>query len=142
MSRTSEQVTISMDWMPTLLAAAGVLPDADYPPDGIDLLPLLRDEASARPRKLFWRFKSNAQRSVRDGDFKWLRIRENSFLFNVVDDPLERANLRDRHREVFDRLAREWEAWNTAMLPEVPESATAILQPADVADRYGLSTKP
>jgi arylsulfatase A-like enzyme len=140
--RTSEQVMISMDWVPTLLAAAGVSPDPAYPSDGIDLLPLLGAGAAPRTRKLFWRFKSNAQRAVRDGNFKWLQIRGNSFLFDVVADPQERANLRDRHRDVFDRLAREWQEWNSTMLPELPESATAVLPAADVADRYGLSSKP
>ena len=45
--RTSEQVTITMDWLPTLLAAAGAAPDPDYPPDGINLLPVLT--GSVRP---------------------------------------------------------------------------------------------
>jgi hypothetical protein len=33
---------------------------------------------------------------MRDAEAKWLKIRENTFLFNVVADPLERANLRER----------------------------------------------
>ena len=37
----TEQVAISMDWLPTLLAAAGTRPDPSYPPDGINLLPVL-----------------------------------------------------------------------------------------------------
>jgi len=37
----SEQVTIGMDWFPTLLAAPGAAPDTAYLPDGIDLRPLL-----------------------------------------------------------------------------------------------------
>jgi arylsulfatase A-like enzyme len=32
--QVSEQVAISMDWLPTLLAAAGSAPDPQYPPDG------------------------------------------------------------------------------------------------------------
>ena len=39
--------------------------------------------------KLFWRYKGNAQRAARDGDFNFLKILDNTFLFNVVDDPLE-----------------------------------------------------
>src|ERR1700738_714974 len=31
--RASDQVAISMDWMPTLLAAAGAAPDPAYSPD-------------------------------------------------------------------------------------------------------------
>ena len=40
-SSVSEQAMISMDWMPTLLAAAGLAPDSSYPPDGENLLPIL-----------------------------------------------------------------------------------------------------
>jgi arylsulfatase A-like enzyme len=139
---TTEQVSITMDWLPTLLAAAGVAPDADHPPDGVNLMPFLTAEASPLARKLFWRFKSNGQRSVRDGEFKWLKIQENSFLFNVADDPMERANLRDRHRDVFDRLAQDWEQWNTSMLAEIPESPTAEWSASEVADRYPVPSKP
>ncbi len=93
-ARTTDQVAISMDWMPTLLAAAGAAPDPAFPPDGINLLPMLTGNAAAVERKLFWRYKANAQRAARDGDFKFLKILDNTFLFNVVDDPMERANLK------------------------------------------------
>jgi arylsulfatase A-like enzyme len=39
--QVSEQVAISMDWLPTLLAAAGGAPDPQYPTDGENLLPIL-----------------------------------------------------------------------------------------------------
>src|SRR5262249_57609957 len=90
------QVSMWMDWMPTLLAAAGASPHPDYPPDGINLLPILTGAAPTQPRTLYWRYKANAQRAVRDGDMKLLKILENTFLFNVVEDPLERANLKGR----------------------------------------------
>ena len=48
----SEQVMISMDWLPTLLAAAGTQPDPSYPPDGDNLLPILTGRAPPHPRKL------------------------------------------------------------------------------------------
>ena len=65
-----------MDWMPTLLAAAGGSPDPAYPMDGINLLPMLTGAAPIRPRTLFWRYKANAQRAIRDGDMKFLKILE------------------------------------------------------------------
>ena len=106
--RTTDQVSISMDWMPTLLAAAGIEPHPSYPVDGMNLLPTLTQNAPLVPRKLFWRYKANAQRAARDGDYKFLKILDNTFLFNVVEDPLERANLKDRQKDVYQRLAREW----------------------------------
>jgi arylsulfatase A-like enzyme len=135
----SEQVMISMDWMPTLLAAAGTQPDPGYPPDGENLLPVVTGRASPHARKLFWRFKAGAQRAVRDGDWKYLRIAGNEFLFDVVKDPRERANLKDRNKDIFDRLKNDWEAWNDTMLPERPRPAP-YSQPGNLlADRYGIT---
>src|ERR1700730_1537722 len=75
---TTSQVAISMDWMPTLLAVAGAQPDPNYPLDGMSLVPALTQNAAPVPRKLFWRYKANAQQAVRDGDMKWLKIGENT----------------------------------------------------------------
>ena len=91
---TSDQVMISMDWLPTLLAAAGSAPDPAYPPDGISLLAHLAPGAPATPRTLYWRYLNKNQSAVRDGDWKYLGIMGNSFLFDVVADSLERANLK------------------------------------------------
>src|SRR5262249_55852545 len=119
----SEQVMISMDWMPTLLAAAGTQMDSAYPADGDNLLPVLTGRESPHPRKLFWRFKSGGQRAVRDGDWKYLQIAGNEYLFDVVNDPRERANLKERYKDVFDRLKNDWVAWNGTMLAERPRPA-------------------
>ncbi|HEV3141386.1 MAG TPA: sulfatase-like hydrolase/transferase, partial [Vicinamibacterales bacterium] len=135
--RTTEQVAISMDWLPTLAAAAGAATDQASPPDGISLLPQLLDPASTVRRTLFWRFKANAQRAARDGDYKFLKILDNTFLFNVVDDPMERANLKERHADIYERLEAAWHEWNATMLPEVDESNTAGLTGDKTADRPG-----
>ena len=38
---------------------------------------------------------------------------------------MERANLKERHRDVYDRLVAEWNEWNAAMLPlELTQSFT------------------
>jgi arylsulfatase A-like enzyme len=128
---------ITMDWFPTLLEAAGASQDSAYPSDGMSLIPNLTQRASAIRRKLFWRFKANSQRAVRDGDMKWLAIRDNTFLFNVVDDPLERANLKDRQPELFRRLAEEFAAWDATMLPEDPKSFSERITGKTWADHYG-----
>lgn len=133
--RTTEQVCISMDWMPTLLAAAGTAPHRDYPPDGMNLLPVLTGKSRPVPRKLFWRYKYNSQSAVRDGDMKFLRIGKNTFLFNVAEDPLERANLKNRRKDVFERLMAEWEAWNKTMLSD-PKAASVGFTSDQLADHF------
>jgi arylsulfatase A-like enzyme len=134
----SDQVTVTMDWLPTLLEAAGTALHADYPTDGISVLPMLTGMAAPVVRRLFWRYKSNAQRAVRDGDLKYLMILENSFLFDVVADPRERGNLRERRPEEFDRLVAAWAAWNETMLPEIQDSFAEVFTGADLADHIGV----
>src|SRR5262249_27795070 len=135
--RTTDQVSISMDWSATLLAAAGAEADGAYPLDGINLLPALAPNGATVPRKLFWRYKANAQRAMRDGDYKFLKILDNTFLFNVVEDPLERANLKERQTDVYRRMTREWYEWNAAMLPENKESYTDSFDGSELEDHCG-----
>lgn len=134
--KASQQVAISMDWMPTLLAAAGAKPDPRYPSDGMNLLPQLSGAAPV-PRTLFWRYKGNNQRAVREGNLKYLKIRQNTYLFDVAADPLERANLKERRPEDFARLTEKWRAWNATMLPEIAESFTDAVQASKQADHIG-----
>jgi len=140
--QTSNQVAISMDWMPTFLAAAGAVPDPSSPPDGMDLLPQLTQGAAPVSRRLYWRYHFNLQRAMRDGDMKYLRIDGNEFLFNVVDDPLERANLKGRQADTFKRMVAGYEEWNSTMLPDRPDIQTGPLGYADeLADHFGVRKK-
>jgi arylsulfatase A-like enzyme len=132
----SEQVATTFDWTATLLAAGGAAANPAYPLDGIDLLPLLRGAGSsalARPRQLFWRI--GGQRAVRDGDLKYIRLPSEAqvvtqgglpaallgteFLFDVREDPRERANLLAARPDDAARLSAAWEAWNATVLPEL-----------------------
>jgi arylsulfatase A-like enzyme len=133
----SQQVTANMDWLPTLLAAAGAAQDPAYPSDGMNLLPQLSTAASPMERRLFWRFKSLWQRAARIGDWKYLKILDNTFLFNVIDDPMERANLKERHKDIYDRLVAEWTTWNATMLPETATSFTYNNTGKEWVDRPG-----
>jgi arylsulfatase A-like enzyme len=133
----TDQVAISMDWLPTLLAAAGTTPDPASPPDGVNLLPVLTANAAPVPRSLFWRYKANAQRAAREGDYKFLKILDNTFLFNVTLDPMERANLKSREPQIYEQLVAAWHRWNADMLPEVPESYTDSFTGAQLADHIG-----
>ena len=135
----SDQVMATIDWLPTLLAAAGASPDAAYPSDGESLGPVTTGGAVSHPRKLYWRYKAGSQRAVRDGQWKYLCIAGSEFLFDVVQDPRERANRKDREKAVFDRLKADWEAWNATMLPERARPANYVHPGNFTADRYGVT---
>jgi hypothetical protein len=107
----------------------------------MSLVPTLAQNATPIVRKLFWRFKANAQRAVRDGDMKWLESDGNTFLFNVVSDPLERANLKNRLPDVYKKLVAEYVDWEATMLPIDPASNTGSFYGSEYADHYGNKRK-
>ncbi len=135
--QVSDQVVISMDWLPTLLAAAGTAPSADYPSDGANVLPQILGQAAPVERKLFWRYKSNAQRALREGDWKYLQVNGNEFLFNLAQDSRERANLAEREPERLARLRADWLAWDATMLPITEDVKSYKISPKVQADRPG-----
>ena len=137
------QAAISMDWAPTLWEIAGIRPPSAFAPDGMSLAPILTGKSLPVSRKLFWRYKNNGQRAMRDGDMKWLKIGDNTFLFNVIEDPLERANLKRKKPEVYKRMMEEYAAWEATMLPEDPKSGSAGFSAEQLADHFeNITPKP
>jgi len=123
--------------VPSFLAAAGATADPAYALDGVDIRPALSG-GSLPQRALFWRYKNQAQEAMRLGDWKYLKIAGNSFLFNLAGDPMERANLKTIQPERFAAMQQAWADWSHTMLPLDPASTSHILTGADVADRYGV----
>ena len=132
----SDAQIMSMDWLPTLLAAAGARAAPGHPPDGIDIAGALAD-GQLPERSLFWRYKAHEQRACRRGDWKYLKIDENEFLFNVARDPLERANWKDRDPARFAALKKAWESWNATMLPLDEKSNSGGFDATELADHIG-----
>ncbi len=118
----TDQVAMSMDWLPTMLAAAGVAPAPEYPPDGRDLMPILSAPGASFQRETFWRMKYRDQRAMRSGHWKYLALDGDEFLYDLARDQRERANLARLNRDVFAVMKRGLEAWEATM-PPVPEDA-------------------
>ena len=132
----SQQVMTSMDFLPTLLAAAGGTPDPAFPSDGENLLPVIVGTTKkTQPRRLFWRFKREDQAAVRDGDWKYLKIAGKEFLFNLAEDVREQVNVRNRHPAVFDRLRSLHASWNGRMLPYADHNVSVSAK-TYITERY------
>jgi arylsulfatase A-like enzyme len=122
----SAQHCMTMDWSATMLDAAGAKADARCPLDGRSLLPVLRDAATSFHRPLHWRMNHRGQRALRDGDWKYLQIDGNEYLFNIPADERERANQAPREPERLVAMRETWLAWNAGM-PPIPDDATVSL---------------
>ncbi|MEZ5727113.1 MAG: sulfatase-like hydrolase/transferase [Burkholderiaceae bacterium] len=118
----TEQFALTMDWLPTFLEIAGAPADPAHPLDGVSLLPVLKDPSASFGRELYWRMKYRDQRAMRAERWKYLKIDEHEYLFDVVADERERANQADRDPARLDAMRAAWEAWNETMKP-VPGDA-------------------
>jgi arylsulfatase A-like enzyme len=123
---SSEQQCMTMDWSATMLEAAGVAPHPDYPLDGVSLLPVLRDPLHSFERPLYWRMNHRSQRALRRGRWKYLKVDNHEYLFDIPADERERANLAPREPARLQAMRADWQAWNATM-PPIPEDATVSL---------------
>ncbi|WP_231615640.1 sulfatase-like hydrolase/transferase [Novipirellula artificiosorum] len=122
-SRVPKGVTIkspisALDIFPTVLAAAGVSPDQADQLDGIDLLPMLTSgRPSQEPRTLFWRYAMGDGQygyAIRDGDLKLVQsgYKNETFLFDLADDPWERTSIAADRPDTVKRLEQRIAQWD------------------------------
>jgi arylsulfatase A-like enzyme len=123
---TTAQQAITMDWTATLLAAAGVSPHRDYPMDGISLLPVLDDPGAPIARDLYWRMKFRGQKALRSGEWKYLVLDGDEFLFDLSRDQRERANLARRHPDRLADLRARYVTWEASLPPIPPDASVSI----------------
>ena len=122
----SAQQAMTMDWSATLLELGGGLAHPDFPLDGVSLAPVLRDPSQPFERPLYWRMKHRDQRALRRGDWKYLKVDQHEYLFNIRSDARERANLAPRHPALFEQMRADWLAWAESV-PTIPDDAKVSL---------------
>ena len=125
-AQVSSTPAITMDWTTTMLEAAGIMPHPDYAQDGVSLLPLFSDPTWQPARDLYWRMAHRRQRAMRQGHWKYLRIEEHEYLFDLAQDERERANQATRDPQRLATMRDAWEAW-AATMPGIPADAKVSL---------------
>ncbi len=117
---TYDPPVISLDFLPTALAAAGFV--ADSPIDGVNLLPFLTGEKSSAPHEtLFWRASGpGGTYAARMGDWKLIRLGKAApELYNLASDVAESKNLASEKPDVTTKLLAALEGWDKANIAPV-----------------------
>ena len=106
-----EEPVISLDILPTVLAAAGGAALHGLTLDGRDALPALRGDRQASDRALFWDYRGYS--AVRKGSHKLIReAPDKSFhLFDLDKDIGETTDLAQQQPEIVAQLQSELERW-------------------------------
>ena len=108
---------ISLDVLPTVVAAAGWRLPKDRPFDGVNLLPYLTGEKSSPPHDiLFWRFR--LPRAVRNGNWKLVSLAVGEpQLFDLSKDIGETTDLAKDRPEVVRELSQALARWESQLIP-------------------------
>ncbi len=125
------QQAVTMDWVATFLDIAKIFPDKNYPLDGRSLLKVLQKPGKTFERELYWKMLYRNQKAMRSGDWKYLSIEGDEFLFNLAQDERERANRGKREPKRLAALRSRYLAWEET-LPKHPDASYSV--PATKAD--------
>jgi arylsulfatase len=119
--RVSDEITTTMDLMPTLARLAGTTEPQDRIIDGRDLMPLLAGKTDKGPHEAYYFYKHTILYAVRSGHWKlvlprprrpknigWYgrlqeEVRELT-LYNLKDDIGETTNVASQHPDIVARL--------------------------------------
>jgi arylsulfatase A-like enzyme len=112
--RTSGVTVMTMDFFPTFAQMAGAAIPPGHTIDGMDLMPLLRNQAGAADRDLHWLFGDAW--AVRQGPWKLIGRGEAALsLVNLDNDPAEGGNLLREQPERVDRMMKLHRQWIAAV---------------------------
>lgn len=107
----TDATILSMDILPTFLSVIGSSPQENL--DGIDFSELMFNKKSPDERPVFWRYRN--QWVARKGDWKYLKIENEEYLFNLKNDLGEQNNLFDANPEKVKELKALLKQWETEM---------------------------
>jgi arylsulfatase A-like enzyme len=118
-----EHPVISLDILPTAVAAARGTIDPSWKLDGVNLLPHLAGNMKTPPHEeTYWRFLF--QHCIRTPEWKLVKVKEKDGgkvrdwqLFKISDDPGETNDVIKAYPEVAKTLLRKYDKWS-ASLPD------------------------
>ena len=114
-----ETPVITVDFHPTMLAIAGLKPQAQPVVDGESLVPLLQQSGPLKRDAIYWHYPhyhpggATPYAAIRQGDCKLIEFYEDnhSELYNLRTDPLEQSDLAPAQPQKADELKARLHAW-------------------------------
>lgn len=118
---TTQQVAITMDWTTTILAVGKARVNSSFPPDGINLMPVMLEKKRAAERTIYWRtFQRRKQNAVREGKWKYLQDEKGEYLFDLLADYGEKNDRKENEKAIFNRLKKKYSNWEKTVLKPIP----------------------
>ena len=143
-SESAERIN-HLDLYPTLLEMCNIKPEPNYPLDGLDISPILYQEATELPSREFYCYHPNYdvfnprvkkwiytwRNVIYDGDFKLIHdVEYNKYeLYNLAEDPSEKNNLSSINPEKLATMSNKLNDWMKGIgAPAIEKNPTYLPQ--------------
>jgi arylsulfatase A-like enzyme len=103
----------SLEFFPTLLAAAGGAPPPGVVMDGFNLLPVMEGKEKSRRTDMFWQRRND--RAARVDQWKWVDSQRGKGLFHLATDIGEKQDLSAERPDILKQVQGRWAAWRKQM---------------------------
>ncbi len=111
---------ISLDIFATIASAANANSFIKNEIDGIDLIPYINGENKDYPHKyLYWQNRDKDIDAIRDERYKYIRIKDEEFIFDLTNDLGEENNIISSSKNIYNRLKSKFEEWEKDMIDPV-----------------------
>ncbi len=107
----SNTTILAMDILPTVLHFAGIDPGDTF--DGVNFSEVMFGNDKLPEREVFWRYRN--QWVVRQGKWKYLKIKDKEYLFDLEEDTSEQYNLFEENQEKVKELKKILANWEAEM---------------------------
>ncbi len=123
---TSSVPVSSIDFLPTMLEAAGAKMEPNHQIDGVSLVPILKQTGELARDALYWHYPhyhhGTPAGAIRQGDYKLIERYEDGTreLYNLRDDVGERFKLAGKMPEKAEELSKKLDDWLAAVNAQMP----------------------
>ena len=119
---TTAQLAQDIDILPTLLGLCGIKSESRKKIDGIDLSKVVIGEKEPADRYIFSRqaFQdlSKCNASVRNNSFRLVRTKNDTLLYNMIDDPDQKIDISDLDNGTLQELSELLGNWESELVSE------------------------
>ncbi len=111
---------IALDIFATVASAAKAEKYIINEIDGVNLIPYLSGKKSGSPHEyLYWKNPDKDIDVIRDDRYKYLRIKNDEYIFDLKNDISEESNIIDLSKPIYDRLKSKFKLWEKDMIDPV-----------------------
>jgi len=111
---------IALDIFATVASAAKAEKYIKNEIDGVNLIPYLSGNKLGSPHEyLYWKNPDKDIDVIRDDRYKYLRIKNDEYIFDLKNDISEESNIIDLSKPIYDRLKSQFKLWEKDMIDPV-----------------------